>query len=107
MWTATLCRLAHPGVLKVFYKDKKKPLYYYAESGFLEFFKNKATLVVETLETPEDISLVEIQAAESQAQKILEDKTSQVQDIELALEGQIKARARQALLDISTTKTSS
>ena len=95
-----------PGVIKVSSQENKQVFSYYVEAGFLEFFKNKATIVAEALELAEDISLADLEKEEKQAQEILDNKKSNAQDIQGALFLQKKVSARKKLLAISSQKMS-
>lgn len=100
---APIITTLQPGKLTVTKKNKQK-LIWAVSGGFLEFFKNKATMLVDSIETPSEIDLHRAETALKNAQNKIHSKDPSV-DIPRAKESEKRAKNRIKIARETTKKT--
>ena len=98
---AALVTALQPGILKVANSKEQKDYHYFVSGGYLQVTKEQATVMVEVIESPEQIDHERVLQAEKRAMDRLAKTTDKDIDIGRALVALTRARARKSLLKIA------
>ena len=90
-----------PGILKVVNSKEQKDYHYFVSGGYLQVAEEQATVMVEIIESPEQIDHERVLQAEKRAMDRLAKTTDKDIDIGRALVALTRARARKSLLKIA------
>jgi len=98
---AALVTALQPGILKVANSKEQKDYHYFVSGGYLQVTEEQATVMVEVIESPEQIDHERVLQAEKRAMDRLAKTTDKDIDIGRALGALTRARARKSLLKIA------
>ena len=98
---AALVTALQPGILKVANSKEQKDYHYFVSGGYLQVTEEQATVMVEVIESPEQIDHERVLQAEKRAMDRLAKTTDKDIDIGRALVALTRARARKSLLKIA------
>lgn len=103
---ASLVTGLQPGILKVANPKEQRDYHYFVSGGYLQVSKDQATVMVEVIESPEQIDRDRVLQAEKRAMERLAKTTDKDIDIGRALVALTRARARKSLLKIARKDSS-
>ncbi|MFK7823792.1 MAG: ATP synthase F1 subunit epsilon [Oligoflexales bacterium] len=98
---AALLTALQPGILKVVNSTEQQDFHYFVSGGYLQVSEEHATVMVEVIESPEQIDHERVLQAEKRAMERLAKTTNKDIDIGRALVALTRARARKSLLKIT------